>query len=78
MLKQIMTVTALKETIHNRTPADIITSDGGVVHVPHTDYMLVPPTGGIAVIISEAGGVSIVDVANISRVEYAPGGADPD
>ena len=68
-----MTVTALRETIQGRTPAEIITDDGGEIHVKHEDYMFTPPTGGIAIVTSEAGGVTILDVANITRIEYKGG-----
>jgi hypothetical protein len=65
-----MTITALKGTIQGQTPADIITADGGTIFVKHEDYMFIPPTGGIAIVTSEAGGVSILDVDSIARIEY--------
>lgn len=60
----------------NRTtpfrPYTVRTSDGDSIHVPHPDFMLIPPLGDTVIVVDQTGGKHIVDADHITNLEMRP------
>lgn len=61
----------------NRTtpfrPYTVRTTDGDAIHVPHPDFMLIPPIGETVIVVDQEGGKHIVDADHITKLEMRPG-----
>ena len=57
---------------HPFKPYTVRVSDGDALHVPHPDFLLIPPVGGTVVIVNQQGCLSLVDAAHITKLEFAP------
>lgn len=57
----------------NRTtpfhPYTVRTSDGDAIHVPHPDFMFIPPLGDTVIVVDQDGGKHIVDADRITKLE---------
>ncbi len=63
----------------NRTtpfrPYTVRTTDGDAIHVPHPDFMLIPPIGETVIVVDRKGGKHIVDADHITKLEIRRGGS---
>lgn len=50
-------------------PYTVRTSEGDAIHVPHPDYMLIPPIGETVIVVDQEGCKHIVDADHITKLE---------
>ena len=50
-------------------PYTVRTSDGDALHVPHSDFMLIPPLGETVIVVDQEGGKHLVDASHITKLE---------
>ena len=50
-------------------PFTIQLSNGKHLHVPHPDFMLIPPIGETVIVVDQEGGKHIVDADHITKLE---------
>lgn len=50
-------------------PFTVRTFEGGGLHVPHPDFLFIPPVGATVIIVDKQGGLNLVDATHITKVE---------
>jgi len=67
----IMSIKEIRE-INRATPFHaytVRTSDGDALHVPHPDFMFIPPIGETVIVVDQEGGKHLVDADHITKLE---------
>lgn len=66
-----MSIKELRE-VNRATPFHaytVRTTDGDAIHVPHPDFMLIPPIGETVIVVDQEGGKHLVDADHITKLE---------
>ena len=53
-------------------PFTVRVTDGDALHVPHPDFLLIPPVGATVIIVDQKGCMNLVDTAHITKLEFQP------
>ena len=49
-------------------PFTVHVTDGDALHLPHPDFLFIPPVGGTVIIVDQKGCMSLVDAAHITKL----------
>ncbi len=50
-------------------PFTVRTSEGDGLHVPHPDFLFIPPLGETVILVDQKGGLNLLDATHITKVE---------